>query len=182
MAIEGYYEHGFMELHLEADLQRRGVETTPARYPYRDDLRLWLRPIHDFVRKYVDSFYADDAAVRTDVPLQAWKDELTDQARGAVRSLVPGDRLDSRQKWDLCHVARLYKWNHQLIEAQRLFRACLEVGTLPRGAVLRELVFADIDLGDWKAARAHYDELVKLNDKDFAAIRQAIELQLPTDG
>jgi len=98
VAIEGYYEHGFMELQLEADLQRRGVETTPIRYPYRDDLRLWLRPIHDFVRAYVEAFYADDAAVETDVPLQAWKDELTDGARGAVRNLVPGNRLDSRQK------------------------------------------------------------------------------------
>jgi arachidonate 15-lipoxygenase len=98
VAIEGHQERGFMELQLETDLRTRGVESTPARYPYRDDLRLWLRPIHDFVREYVEKFYADDAAVQTDVPLQAWKDELTDGARGAVRNLVPAGRLDSRQK------------------------------------------------------------------------------------
>ncbi len=98
VAIQGYLQRGFMDLALEADLARRGVQDAPACYPYRDDLRLWLEPIRDFVRAYVDACYADDAAVQTDAALQSWKDELTDPARGAVRQLVPGDRLDSRRK------------------------------------------------------------------------------------
>jgi arachidonate 15-lipoxygenase len=98
VAIQAYIEHGFIDLQLEADLARRGVQDAPACYPYRDDLRLWLKPIQDFVRAYVETFYSDDAAVQADDALRAWKEELTDPARGAVRELVPGDRLDSRQK------------------------------------------------------------------------------------
>jgi arachidonate 15-lipoxygenase len=97
VAINAYLEHGFVDLQLEADLARRGVGEAPTRYPYRDDLRLWLEPIHDFVRAYVEACYADDAAVQSDGALQDWKEELIDPARGAVRKLVPGDRLDSRQ-------------------------------------------------------------------------------------
>jgi arachidonate 15-lipoxygenase len=98
VAIRGYLERRFTDLQLEADLARRGVQNAPACYPYRDDLRLWLEPIRSFVSAYVEAFYTDDAAVQADSALQAWKEELIDPERGAVRELVPGDRLDSRQK------------------------------------------------------------------------------------
>src|SRR5262249_41627551 len=58
----------------------------------------WQEPIRDFVRAYVEACYADDPAIQNDDALQAWKDELCDPARGAVRKLVPDDRLDSRRK------------------------------------------------------------------------------------
>jgi hypothetical protein len=131
-----------------------------------------------FLRRYPSSLYFKSV----EGLMQAVINQRRQAEEGKAKVAGELARLGSQQKWDLCHVARIYKWNHQLTEAQRLYRACLEVGTLPRGAVLRELVFADIDLGDFKSARAHYEELRKLDDKDFAAIRQAIELQLPTDG
>jgi arachidonate 15-lipoxygenase len=98
VAIQGYRERGFLDLALETDLAQRGVEEAPISYPYRDDSRLWVDPIRDFVRAYVEGCYADDAAVQTDPALQSWKEELCDPARGAVRKLVPGERLDSRKK------------------------------------------------------------------------------------
>jgi len=98
VAIQGYLETGFLDLQLEADLALRGVQDSLALYPYRDDLRLWLEPIRDFVQAYVEACYADDAAVQADGELRSWKEELTDPVRGAVRKLVPDERLDTRQK------------------------------------------------------------------------------------
>jgi arachidonate 15-lipoxygenase len=98
IAIQSYRDTGFLDLELEADLSRRGVDRAPAAYPYRDDAREWLSPIRDFVTAYIDAFYADDASVREDRELQAWFGELVDPDCGALRKLVPGDRLDARSK------------------------------------------------------------------------------------
>ena len=93
--IQSYRAKTFLELELEADLRFRGVSSYPADYPYRDDARLWLRPITDFVGDYVRAFYASDSAVAGDQRLQSWAQELMSPAHGAVRGLVPGNRLDT---------------------------------------------------------------------------------------
>ena len=98
IAIQSCLERGFLELELEAELASRGVQEAPADYPYRDDARLWRQPIRDFVTAYVEAFYRSDPAVRDDPELQAWAAELMDPARGAVKKLVPGDRLDAKAK------------------------------------------------------------------------------------
>jgi hypothetical protein len=79
-------------------------------------------------------------------------------------------------------VARIYKYASQHKEALRLFRACLEVGTNKRAEVLRDLVFADIEVADWPRARADLQALEKEGDKETGSLRQAMEIQIPTDG
>lgn len=91
-------------------------------------------------------------------------------------------KLSSSDRWDLCRVARVYNWEQQKTEAQRLFRACLEVGTARRADVLRDLVFNDIELGDWQAARADFAALEKEAPKEAAQVRPAFEVQVPIDG
>jgi arachidonate 15-lipoxygenase len=99
LIVHSYNKHGFVDLQLETDLARRGVEHAPLVYPYRDDMRLWLQPIGEFVGAYVQAVYADDAAVQGDAALQAWKQELEDPERGAVRNLLPaGEALDTRER------------------------------------------------------------------------------------
>jgi arachidonate 15-lipoxygenase len=99
VTIDSYQQHGFVDLQLDRDLARRGVERAPLLYPYRDDMQLWLQPIGEFVGAYVRACYADDAAVQRDAALQAWKQELEDPARGAVRTLLPpGEGLDTRER------------------------------------------------------------------------------------
>ena len=83
---------------LEADLARRGVESSPADYPYRDDALLWLGPIRDFVKEYVDAFYAVNSSVTSDDQLQEWFEELIDPARGALRNPVRNNVLDTKKK------------------------------------------------------------------------------------
>lgn len=53
----------------------RGVDKLPA-YPFRDDTLLLWKAIKDFVARYVASYYATDAAVRSDAELSAWVYEL----------------------------------------------------------------------------------------------------------
>jgi arachidonate 15-lipoxygenase len=98
IAIQSYLDKSFRELALEAELEGRGVDTAPVHYPYRDDARLWLQPIHDFVRDYVAAFYTSDAEIVEDGELQAWARELVDPAGGAVRGMLPDGRLDTRRK------------------------------------------------------------------------------------
>ena len=99
VTIHSYHQYGFVDLQLESDLARRGVEHAPLRYPFRDDMRLWLQPIGEFVGEYVRAVYTDDAAVQGDAALQAWKQELEDPERGAVRNLLPpGEALDTRAR------------------------------------------------------------------------------------
>lgn len=88
----------FRDLALERELASRGVQDAPAEYPYRDDARLWLRPIHDFVAAYLGAFYRSDSAVQEDHELQAWAAELMEKGRGAIRGLVPEDQLDTLGK------------------------------------------------------------------------------------
>jgi arachidonate 15-lipoxygenase len=98
LIVQRYLGRGFTELGFEADLVERKVEQAPADYPYRDDMRLWIAPVREFVTSYVQNCYAGDAAVRDDGELQDWADELVHEDGGAVRMLVPGGALDTRAK------------------------------------------------------------------------------------
>jgi arachidonate 15-lipoxygenase len=98
IAIQSYLQTDFLDLGLEADLARRGVDRTPTDYPYRDDARLWLDPIHEFVASYLRAFYDSDSGVVGDEELQAWFGELVAPHLHTPRRLVPGNRLDTRGK------------------------------------------------------------------------------------
>ncbi len=97
ISIQSYLGPHFVDLRFETEIASRGVTNAPADYPYRDDGRLWLDPLHDFTSAYVRAFYASDAEVAGDAALQAWAAELVDPAQGAVRELVPGNALDGRE-------------------------------------------------------------------------------------
>jgi arachidonate 15-lipoxygenase len=63
---------------LPNDLAYRRVDDVAALpdYPYRDDALLVWQAIGDWVGNYVAVYYRDDAAVRADTELQAWRAEL----------------------------------------------------------------------------------------------------------
>jgi arachidonate 15-lipoxygenase len=101
IAIQSYLEEELPDLELEAELASRGVERSPELYPYRDDARLWLEPIREFVQSYVLAFYASDQAVQNDGELQAWANELMNPPRQTAlrpRKLVAGDSLHTREE------------------------------------------------------------------------------------
>lgn len=83
---------------LEADLVARGVDVQPHDYPYRDDARLWLPVLEQFVSDYLQLYYNKINDVAGDWELQAWARELTSPDGGALRGLWSGDRLASREQ------------------------------------------------------------------------------------
>jgi len=93
--IRSYQTWTVREQQLEADLAARGVESSPADYPWRDDARLWWPPIQRFVDGYLRLYYRDDAAVAADDELQAWATELTALDGGRLRGLLAGPRLET---------------------------------------------------------------------------------------
>lgn len=80
----------FRELGLEAECRSRGVWDHLEEYPYRDDARLYLGPIHRFVEGYLRLFYRTDAEVQTDAEIQAWIAELGAPEGGNLRGLLDG--------------------------------------------------------------------------------------------
>jgi len=90
--------------------------------------------------------------------------------------------LESRRRWDLCAPADIYQQNAQFIEAQRLYRACLAMGTRQRWSVLLRLVQVDVELADWAAARADLKDLGAEKWEHAASYRTAMESVIPADG
>ncbi len=91
--IQSYLKWTFRDLAPEQDFARRGVESYPEHYPYRDDIRLYWPVIQNFVRSYLELYYPNDNAIVHDKNLQDWVEELVDPNRGNIRGLLTGARL-----------------------------------------------------------------------------------------
>jgi TolB-like protein len=128
-----------------------------------------LRDGEAFMRKYPKSMYFSSVKMQMEQAIT----QKRDIEEGKAKLQKELAELSSERKWDLCDVARQYRYAHQYAEAQRLFRACLAIGKshTTRQLALQELVFADIEVADWAAAR-----------KDAAVYEKVYELQIPTDG
>src|SRR6185503_2652526 len=63
---------------LPQTLAQRGVDDSSRLpdYPYRDDALLLWNAIHQWVKNYVNHYYASDAAVGADTELENWVTEL----------------------------------------------------------------------------------------------------------
>lgn len=96
--IEAHAARTFRDQEPLADLGARGVLDPALFHPHRDDALDWREVLRRYVEDYVRAFYPDDARIRGDEHLQAWADELMDPARGGVRGMLDGDRLESREQ------------------------------------------------------------------------------------
>jgi arachidonate 15-lipoxygenase len=66
----------------------RGVDASkPLVFPFRDDTLLLWKATQQFVQRYVDLHYQDDAAVQNDVQLSAWFDEMTSPQHADFKGL-----------------------------------------------------------------------------------------------
>ncbi|MSP60817.1 MAG: hypothetical protein EXR72_10840 [Myxococcales bacterium] len=93
-------------------------------------------------------------------------------------------KMGSSERWDLCRVAAIYRGHDQLREAQRLFRACLEVGKsiFERKHTLRDLVFIDIECGDFAGARRDRAAFEKEDAAAYREMKSAFDMMIPVDG
>jgi TolB-like protein len=130
-----------------------------------------------FMKRFPTSPYfgSVQSTMRMTIEYKRKQDEGKDKA---AKELA---QLNTRQKWDLCRIALEYRREHQNVEAQRLYRACVQAGTHERGDALRDLVWADIELGDWKAARADLRAFAQVGERGAEQMRETFEQQVPAD-
>lgn len=103
-----------------------------------------------------------------------------DEGRDKAIKDVAG--INTEARWDLYLVGQLYARNQQFAEAQRLYRAALQVGDHPPAEVLAALCQVDVQAGDWSSLRA---DLGALERADFAkahTFRVSWAAAIPVDG
>lgn len=93
------------------DFAARGVEDVEGLpdYPFRDDALSSWAPLLDFVRAYVQLYYADAAAVVGDGELQAWVRELQDPERARLHRVHAGERVETVEQLVMIVARFLYQ-------------------------------------------------------------------------
>jgi arachidonate 15-lipoxygenase len=83
------YPFAFNQASLPNTLKSRGVDDPSCLpdYPYRDDALLIWNAIHEWVANYLQLFYPNDLAVRSDREIQEWIDDLTDPNGGQMTGI-----------------------------------------------------------------------------------------------
>ena len=136
-----------------------------------------LRDGEVFISRHPQSMYFTGVKVQLENAIRQ-KREMED-GRGKVDDDLK--RLDSRDRWNLCSVAQVWSRNHQWREAERLYRACVQVGTTNKWG-WTELLHMDIELGNWAQAKKDFAELEKSADKDVVQAAKGYMFQVPADG
>jgi TolB-like protein len=136
-----------------------------------------LRDGELFIAKHPQSIYFTGVKAQLESAIRQ-KREMED-GKGKVDDELK--RLDSRERWNLCNVAHVYSRHHQWREAERLFRACIAVGTAQKWS-WTELLHADIELGNWAQAKKDFAEIEKSGDKDVVQAAKGYLFQVPADG
>jgi arachidonate 15-lipoxygenase len=87
--------------HLEADLAARGVDDDDLLpwYPYRDDGRLVLRSIRQWVNSFLRVYYTSDELVRGDHELQGWIRDLADPKKGGLNGVPRVQTFEQLEKF-----------------------------------------------------------------------------------
>lgn len=135
--------------------------------------------LHDgeeFLRRFAASAYFTGVKAMMDIVIRE-KHEVAQGARAIKDKLAS---MSSTERWNLCRVANEYAWTHQYREAQRLYRACFAVGGVDKSA-LPMLIQADVQLGDWAAARRDLGELEKADPELYRTMKVGYELAIPSD-
>jgi TolB-like protein len=139
--------------------------------------------LHDgeeFLRKYPQSAYFSSVKMQMQSVIDGRR--RAEEKRAALPAELA--KLTSEHRWDLCRVADVYRAATMHREAQRLLRACLEVGksATPRKYVLQQLLHEDIECADWPAARRDLPALEQ-EDKDlYRSMKSYYDNSVPSDG
>lgn len=69
------------------DLEKRNMMAAPVKYPYREDALDIFSAISDFVKSYVNAFYADDGQVMHDPEIRDWVAEMSHPGKGNLGAM-----------------------------------------------------------------------------------------------
>ncbi|HWE30379.1 MAG TPA: CsgG/HfaB family protein [Polyangia bacterium] len=135
-----------------------------------------LRDGEAFLRRFAASSYFAGTKAMMDIVIREKHEE--EAGREKIKEKLAS--MSSEQRWNLCHVANQYAWAHQYREAQRLYHACFAVGGVDKNA-LPMLIQADVQLGDWTAARRDLGELEKADPEMYRTMKIGYEMAIPSD-
>ena len=131
----------------------------------------------DYMRHFPTSSYFAGVKAMMDTIIREKHEE--EQGRQKVKEQLAS--MSSEQRWNLCHVANQYAWSHQYREAQRLYHACFAVNGGVDKSALPMLIQADVQLGDWAAARHDLGELEKSDPEMYRTMKVGYEMVIPSD-
>jgi arachidonate 15-lipoxygenase len=112
VAAEIYHKWSLFEAALPTELARRGVDDPSILpdYPFRDDGLLIWEALGKYVKNYIDIYYPDDTAVKTDPELQAWAFEIASTDEKEQGGKVKGMPSSIDSKLQLSEILRLVIW------------------------------------------------------------------------
>jgi TolB-like protein len=131
----------------------------------------------DYLRRFPTSSYFAGAKALMDVVIR--EKHEAEEGKKKVKDSVAN--MSSDQRWNLCHVANQYQWAHQYREAQRLYHACFAVSGGVDKSALPMLIQADVQLGDWAAARHDLADLEKVDPDMYRTMKVGYEMSIPSD-
>jgi hypothetical protein len=137
--------------------------------------------LHDgekFLATYPASSYA--------MSVKNWMEQTIDAKRrvfeGEQEVAAAVNKLDARQRGDLCQVASVYKEHEQLREARRLYESCLSSGqtVFTQGNILTILVVTSQQMGDFSSARRYMAQMEKVDEKTYRSMK-GLMMSWPAD-
>lgn len=125
------YAGAFQSNYLRKNLERRGLlNSSPAlsHFPFYEDAAPIYNAMRTFTGAFVDSYYADGAAIAADVELQAWLKEASGPAQ-VIDFPTPSSLKEPSDLADvLAHMAHLVSTSHHAVNLNQLLTGS---GVLP---------------------------------------------------
>ncbi len=137
-----------------------------------------LRDGEIFLAKYPASNYGQS--------VKMWMEKTIDAKRavfeGEQEIATAVNKLDARQRGDLCQVGAVYKEHEQLREARRLYETCLAGGqtVFTQGNILTILVVIAQQMGDFESARRYMTQMETRDPKMYKSMK-GLMMSWPSD-
>lgn len=159
----------------------------PARVRAEGFLILALSRLRDdeAVLKRGDTYLAEHPESPLGPAVKRLLEDIIERRRkidgGRARALEELAKMRAEDRWDLCAVAKKFKQEGQLAEAQRLYTACVETDSGDPNEGLLQLADIAFERRDWKTARHYLSVLEKQSPEFHFANRYRVELRMPAD-
>ncbi len=137
-----------------------------------------LRDGELFMKRFPASTYYSSVQMLVEQAIQ--KKRKSDEGRRTIDNALA--ELKSYERWDPCKVGHTYAKHAMWREAQRLYIACIEIGTDERGSAYYGLLDADMEIGEFRAASKHLAEALQpKGDGPYRSSLESYRDRIPAD-
>lgn len=169
-----YPEYNIVVLNPPRDAKRRGLDQVAFPTPTLDNLTALFNVIHDYTKKYIEHYFADDESVSSDAELMAWFKELESSIPNGITMITDGV-ITRASLAELCasfiylgavdhEILGTNLWNYQLW-THIIPTRCYQNGQREPVDVYQRLVNANFNLNVNRAKLIHDYTYLALDDK-----------------